>query len=475
VRSRGFLIQHGGRLDYLSRLVDPTIAAMWSLVMIYLCDYPESFDTLRQLAMYGVVLIVFVFPGFGIYKSWRGVGIYREIRNITFAWATVTVLLNVILFLFSRGGEPSVTGPFSLFSEKVFVIWATGTYGTIALFRILLRLFLRRLRRRGYNKKWAVIIGGGTIGRKLSAVLARNIGLGYEVVAFFDDDPKKQGQVIDGAPVLGSIERIPDFLRENDVDCVFVTLSLGHKEALEKVFSYLNDFACEIKLIPDLFGYFLLNYSISQVGGLPAINVREGLSGPDMVIKWVEDKVIALLLLIIASPLMFLIALAIRCDSPGPILFKQRRYGLNGREINVYKFRTMWVTEDGPAVVQARKDDPRVTRVGRFLRKCSLDELPQLFNVLQGRMSLVGPRPHAVAHNEQYRKLVRYYMLRHIFKPGITGWAQVNGLRGETESTTNMERRIRYDLHYINNWSLGFDIKILFLTLFKALGGPNAY
>jgi putative colanic acid biosysnthesis UDP-glucose lipid carrier transferase len=475
VASRGFLKEHAGRLDYLSRLVDPAIAAMWSLAMIYCCDFAESFDILRQLAMYGVVLIVFVFPSFGIYRSWRGVDLYKELQNITFAWITVTAFLNVILFLFSRGEDPYLTGPFSLFSQKAFLIWAMGVYITIALFRILLRFLLRWLRRRGYNKKWAVIVGAGTIGRRLSALLARNIGLGYKVVAFFDDDPEKKGQVIDGAPVLGSIQGMPAFLKENDVDCVFITLSFGHRNGLEKVFSYLNNFACEIKMIPDLFGYFLLNYSISQVGGLPAINVREGLSGADVVIKWVEDKVVALSLLIILAPLMSLIAFAIWIDSCGPIIFKQRRYGLNGREINVYKFRTMSVMENGRSVIQTRKDDPRVTRVGRILRKCSLDELPQLINVVQGRMSLVGPRPHAVAHNEQYRKLVRYYMLRHIFKPGITGWAQVNGLRGETESTGHMERRVKYDLDYINNWSLSFDIKILVLTLFKAFGGPNAY
>ena len=194
-----------------------------------------------------------------------------------------------------------------------------------------------------------------------------------------------------------------------------------------------------------------------------------------MYVKWLSDKILATLVLILISPILLLIALAIKIDSPGPVIFKQRRYGLNGEEILVYKFRSMTVCEDGGTIQQARKNDSRITRLGAFLRKTSLDELPQFINVLQGRMSIVGPRPHAVSHNETYRKLIKGYMVRHKVKPGITGWAQVNGYRGETETVDKMQKRIEYDLEYLRTWSLGLDLWIIVKTVAVVFSDRNAY
>src|SRR5690606_32379061 len=220
----------------------------------------------------------------------------------------------------------------------------------------------------------------------------------------------------------------------------------------------------------------LLNHSITEVAGLPVLNLSatpmEGVNG---LLKALEDRVLAALILLLIWPVMVAIAIGIKLSSPGPVIFKQHRYGLRGNKIEVWKFRTMTVCENDDNVTQAKRNDPRVTRFGAFLRRTSLDELPQLFNVLQGRMSLVGPRPHAVAHNEQYRKLIGRYMLRHTVKPGITGLAQINGWRGETDSLDKMQKRVEYDLYYIENWSLWLDLKIIFLTLFKGLRHPNAY
>jgi putative colanic acid biosynthesis UDP-glucose lipid carrier transferase len=238
----------------------------------------------------------------------------------------------------------------------------------------------------------------------------------------------------------------------------------------------LGDTTASIYFVPDLFAFDLIRSQLSHVNGLPVVAICEtpfcGLNG---VIKRISDIVLASLALVLLAPFMAGIAWAIRRSSPGPILFRQRRYGLEGEEFEVYKFRTMLVCEDGAQIRQAQENDPRVTRVGRFLRRTSLDELPQLFNVLNGTMSLVGPRPHAVAHNEHYRRLVSGYMLRHKVRPGITGWAQVNGLRGETANVDRMSQRVQFDLDYLRHWSLGLDLMILLRTAMIVVRDRNAY
>jgi len=239
----------------------------------------------------------------------------------------------------------------------------------------------------------------------------------------------------------------------------------------------LSDTTAIVKFIPDLFSFNLLDATWTELNGIPIISIYDTPinSGFAKLIKRAEDILFSLLILLFISPVLLWIAIKIRLDSPGPIIFKQKRYGLNGKEINVYKFRSMTSLDNGPTIKQAQKDDPRITSFGKFIRKTSLDELPQFINVLQGKMSIVGPRPHAVAHNEEFRKLVPKYMQRHIVKPGITGWAQINGWRGETDTLEKMEKRIAFDLYYINNWSLWMDIKIILITPFKGFVNKNAY
>jgi putative colanic acid biosynthesis UDP-glucose lipid carrier transferase len=238
----------------------------------------------------------------------------------------------------------------------------------------------------------------------------------------------------------------------------------------------LRDTTASIYFVPDLFVTDLIQGRIASINGMPAVAVCETpFTGMDGVIKRVSDVVLSLLILALIAPLMLAIAIGVKRSSPGPILFKQRRYGADGKEILVYKFRSMSVCEDGDRIVQATRNDQRVTRLGGFLRRSSLDELPQFINVLQGRMSIVGPRPHAVAHNELYRKLVNGYMVRHKVKPGITGWAQVNGYRGETDTVDKMQKRIEYDLDYLRNWSLGMDLWIILKTVGVVLKDRHAY
>jgi putative colanic acid biosynthesis UDP-glucose lipid carrier transferase len=275
----------------------------------------------------------------------------------------------------------------------------------------------------------------------------------------------------------GTCTGVAEFVIRNAVDAIYIALPISTTPRITELLQQLRDTTASIYFVPaNIFAFKLVQPRCVEIHGIPALAVCEtphqGMSG---LRKRVLDIVLAVLALLLAGPLMLAIAAAVKLGSPGPVLFKQRRYGLNGEEIFIYKFRTMTVCEDGPAITQATRNDCRTTRLGRFLRRTSLDELPQILNVLEGRMSFVGPRPHAIAHNELYRKLISGYMIRHKVRPGITGWAQVNGLRGETETLDKMRRRIEYDIDYLNNWSLWLDWKILLRTLVVVLRDPHAY
>ncbi|MBW2072019.1 MAG: undecaprenyl-phosphate glucose phosphotransferase [Deltaproteobacteria bacterium] len=472
---KGVLREHATLVDYLSRSADPAIAVIVTLIMGRLNGFLGPSDFVWVLTICIPIFIFFIYPLFGIYKSWRGLPIWQESRALLLAWTTVLLLFHIFTLLLSDREQFAILWPFGIFKYKPFLIWAAVVYLTTAVFRALIRSFLRSIRSRGYNIRRVVIAGAGDLGRTVNYVLSSNPWLGYVIEAFFDDDLQKQGSSVAGVPVAGTLDDLPAFLGRKRIDNVFLALPLSAEKRIRELLQALDNFTGNVNMVPNIFDYYLLNCSITEIANLPVIKLRQSLNQPERLLKWLEDRVIALAALVICSPLMLLIAVAVKLSSPGPIIFKQRRYGLNGQEIVVYKFRTMTVCEDGPEIEQAKPCDPRVTRIGAVLRKYNLDELPQFINVLQGRMSVVGPRPHAVAHNEYYRTLVSYYMLRHKLKPGITGWAQVNGFRGETDTLEKMEKRIEYDLEYIDKWSLWFDLKILILTIFKGFGQPTAY
>jgi putative colanic acid biosynthesis UDP-glucose lipid carrier transferase len=297
------------------------------------------------------------------------------------------------------------------------------------------------------------------------------------VTAFFDDrTPQRLGDGLE-LPLSGRIDSVADFVRANRVDQIYIALPMASQPRILKLLDQLRDTTASIFFLPDIFLYDLIQARVDTVGGLPVVAVCETpFHGTTGVIKRLSDVLMASAALLLTAPLMLAIAIAIKTTMPGPVLFKQRRYGLDGEQIVVWKFRTMKVQEDGAEVRQATRDDERVTSLGGLLRRTSLDELPQFFNVLQGSMSVVGPRPHAVAHNEMYRKLIKGYMIRHKVKPGITGWAQINGARGETETVDKMKRRIEYDLDYLRRWSLRLDLLIVWRTVWQAVrGDKNAY
>jgi putative colanic acid biosynthesis UDP-glucose lipid carrier transferase len=325
-------------------------------------------------------------------------------------------------------------------------------------------------------RRSSVIIGAGDSGQNLARQFQNSPFLGIHFAGFFDDRGPARLGAAGVSPLLGKTVDLPAYVKAHSVDLIFITLPMASQPRIMGLLDELRDTTASVYFAPDIFLFDLIQARMDNIGGVPIVAVCEtpfyGLAG---LTKRISDIVLASLILLAIAPLILCIAIAVKLESPGPALFRQRRYGLDGKEIIVYKFRSMTVCEDGGVIRQATRNDQRVTRLGAFLRKTSLDELPQFINVLQGRMSVVGPRPHAVAHNELYRKLIKGYMIRHKVKPGITGWAQVNGMRGETDTLDKMKARIEFDLAYLRNWSLRLDLSIILRTVLVVLRDRHAY
>jgi putative colanic acid biosysnthesis UDP-glucose lipid carrier transferase len=329
---------------------------------------------------------------------------------------------------------------------------------------------------RGVARRY-IIIGANDVGVELARRIERSHA-GEKFFGFLDYRGADRAVHGVNQPVKGncSARDFADFVRRHAISRVYLALPISTAPRIEELLGELRDTTASVYFVPNLFAFDLVQARCVEINGMPAFSICDSpLQGMSGFWKRVFDVVLASVALAFTLPVLLALALAIKRSSPGPILFKQRRYGLNGEEILVYKFRSMTVCEDGPVVAQATEKDSRVTRLGAFLRRTSLDELPQILNVLEGKMSFVGPRPHAVAHNEEYRKLINGYMIRHKVRPGITGWAQINGLRGETSTVDRMHLRVQYDLDYLKNWSLWLDLKILVSTALTVVNDRNAY
>ncbi len=334
------------------------------------------------------------------------------------------------------------------------------------------------MRTKGFNSRSVAIAGANSQGARLGRLIQETPSLGMRLKGFHEDRGATDERITKDlpAPINGNFSALIDDARKGGVDLVYIALPMKGEERINQLVTGLSDTTASVYVVPDFLVFDLLHSRWINVGDIPTISIFETpFYGVEGWVKRFEDIVLSSLILTLISIPMLLIALGVKLSSPGPVFFKQKRYGLDGRQIRVWKFRSMSVAEDGAKVVQAKKGDSRITRFGAFLRRTSLDELPQFINVLIGEMSIVGPRPHAVAHNEEYRKLIAGYMLRHKVKPGITGWAQINGWRGETDTLHKMEKRVEYDLWYIRQWSVMLDLKIVFLTIFKGFSGENAY
>ena len=445
-------------LSLVKSVIDPILAVACLLVVTVAAGHPLR----AQEMVLAVLTFVLSYPGsvpFRVYQA-------GYLRHLLGSWGLVVGLLLVFGLMIDALRQ---------FDQNVLATWVIATPVVQAVSHWLSPMLLHKVISMR-PEQTAIVVAANSLGRTLARSIQDDPLSQTRIMAFFDDrTPDRLGEVTE-APVAGGFSAVAQFVRANKIDQIFIALPMASQPRILKLLEDLRDTTASIYFVPDIFMFDLIQARVDSVGGLPVVAVCETpFYGTTGVLKRLSDIVIASIALVLTLPITLTIALAIRLTSKGPIIFKQRRYGLDGSEINVYKFRSMRVQENGPEVRQATKNDDRITPVGRFLRKTSLDELPQFFNVLQGRMSVVGPRPHAVAHNETYRKLIKGYMIRHKVKPGITGLAQVNGARGETDTIEKMELRIRYDLEYLRHWSLRLDLKIILKTILVAFRDPNAY
>lgn len=463
----GFLSKYAALLDLVQRTGDFVIIVTSALVSYWL-----TFGSLHPRGSYplgimlALLLVPLIFPRFGLYHSWRGLGLASEIVRVWAAWAAVMATFYLLSWMLrSSGAYP-----------PLWVLgWFVGGLLLFGLSRFASARVLGILRARGIDTRKVVLVGATRAGKQIVEATRDNPWMGLQVIGYVET-PYDLLQVED-VPCLGNLDAFLATFSSRTFDQLWIALPMRAEEAIHKVLNAVGDAPTTIRLIPDLFSHELLNHYAAKLAGIPVITLRSTrIYGHAHVIKAIEDLVLATLILILISPLMVLLAIGVKLSSRGPVLFRQKRHGLNGREVEVWKFRSMRAHHEAAGeVTQAKPGDPRVTRFGRFLRSSSLDELPQFFNVLQGTMSIVGPRPHAIEHNHHYKKLVQHYMQRHHVKPGITGWAQIHGLRGETDTVEKMAIRVEYDLYYIRSWSLSLDLRIIFATIFKGFFGRNAY
>ncbi|MEW5058155.1 MAG: undecaprenyl-phosphate glucose phosphotransferase [Cycloclasticus sp.] len=465
---QGKIRRYDSKINAISRLIDSAIIFLTfvSVLAVSQVDWTGAYLP----AVFGaIILFSFFAESQDAYRSWRGIGMRAEVDAVLFSWVMSVLLLVIVdLLIFN-----------SHVYEQVFMrAWLLLVPVELICWHALVRAVLRYFRSKGYNTRQVAIVGATPLGERLRQMFQRMDWSGLTFVGYYDDRVKVSAdrRLADDAVVIGNIAQLVDDCKSGKVDTVYITLAMSAELRIKKLTEKLANSTASVYLVPDLFTFNLLNSRWVDYQGITAISIYETpFAGVDSLLKRLEDIVLSALILILISLPMLIIACIIKLTSAGPVFFKQKRYGADGREIRVWKFRSMTVQDDGAHVKQATKGDARITPFGAFIRKTSLDELPQFFNVLTGRMSIVGPRPHAVAHNEEYREKIQGYMLRHKVKPGITGLAQISGFRGETDTLDKMEGRVLHDLRYIQTWSIRLDLKIIFLTVFKGFVDKNAY
>ena len=452
---------------WIHRLLDLMIPAV-VIIQLALMNSPKVHDRYIIAGLLAGLAITSLAQMNGTYSEWRGRSLFASFRKVLSSWILSWLLVVSLAFVLKMSES---------FSREVWLLWLGITPVILMLYRIVIRTSLSLLRKRGIGRRNILILGAGHVGAQLANNFDQHAWMGFNVVGFMDDNPSKHSTSHANHPVLADINETLEYAAKMDVSEVFICLPKNAEQRVKDIFNILSDSSLIVKYVPDLFSFNLMHSHIEVYQGIPVIGVYDTplSSRSNKLIKRLEDIVLATVALVIFSPIMIITAIAVKLSSPGPVLFKQVRHGLSGKEIKVYKFRSMTTQDNGDVVQQATKGDARITKVGQLIRKTSLDELPQLLNVLKGDMSMVGPRPHARAHNEEYRKQIPSYMLRHLAKPGITGYAQVLGYRGETDTLEKMQKRVDADLFYVSNWTIWFDIKILVQTVFVGFINKNAY
>ena len=444
---------------FIKRLVDPAIAQF----CLFACVGISGGGFSRPMVIVAILAFALTYPGTLPFR-YKQIGLIGQILS---SWLLVVSALTILGWSIKAQDYLAIEPLVRWAILTPFVIYAVHLVSPYIAPRVF----------QFQTVATAVVVGVNETSLRIVSTLNDDPLAGVKVKAIFDDRSRDRLPSGIDLPVVGNLSAVAQYVKANYVGTIYVCLPMASQPRILRLLDEIRDTTASVYFVPDVFLFDLMQARMDSVGGIPVLAVCESpFHGTIGMMKRWSDIAIASLALIIASPIMLCVALAIKLTSSGPIIFKQRRYGLDGREIEVWKFRSMRVHQDEPSFVQqAQKHDARLTPIGAFLRRTSLDELPQFINVLQGCMSVVGPRPHAVSHNEAYRKIISGYMIRHKVKPGITGWAQVNGARGETETVDKMEKRIQYDLHYLRNWSLKLDFQIIAKTIAAVFRDPNAY
>jgi putative colanic acid biosynthesis UDP-glucose lipid carrier transferase len=455
-------------LRFLARLVDFALVGAALMIATDIRGVPWG-NSETIIAIVGGVLFYLAGQTTGLYRLPRGARLTEEVRAVWTSWCLGFLMLFFVGFVTKTSAEQS---------RLVTMTWGVGAPVLITVWRAFLSLLASEMRSRGFNSRSAAIVGVGPLGQQIARRIETSPWMGLRLAGFFDDRALERCQPGDDFrwDLRGGFDDLVKAAHSGQVDLVYIALPPRAEPRTAELIRRLSDTTASVYLAYDFGGFDLLRADWSKLGSIPVMSITETpFRGSEGLLKRAEDIVLGSVILACISIPMLLIALGVKLSSPGPVLFRQRRYGLNGEEISILKFRTMTVCEDGAVIRQAKAGDQRVTRFGALLRRTSLDELPQFLQVISGTMSIVGPRPHAVAHNEQYRSLIPGYMLRHKVKPGITGWAQVNGWRGETDTLAKMKKRVEHDLEYIRMWGLGLDLVIIAKTVRQVLGHRNAY
>ncbi len=447
--------------------VMPTIVAVATLYATIILS-GTSFDrSSSTIVIVAVACLVLIQPPREMSTQFTSPRI-SAVVDVILRWFLILALLLAVAYV--------TKSQLQAYPRRIFLTWAALTPVALIVTTLGMQEIMRRFLMNAYDVRSAIVAGYNSTSLELARRLNKNPAMGLEVSGFFDDRSSDRLGVESDSRLLGALSDLGQYARRHRTDVIFIALPIRHLMRVMNLLDDLRDTTASIYYVPDIFVFDLIQARSGEINGIPVVAMCETpFYGYRGVAKRLTDIVLSAIILLLLLPLLALIAVLVKWTSPGPVIFKQRRYGLDGQEIVIYKFRTMKVTEDGAHIRQACKADDRITPIGAILRRSSLDELPQLINVLQGRMSLVGPRPHAVAHNEEYRKLIKGYMVRHKVLPGITGLAQVNGCRGETSQLHEMQARVNFDLDYLRYWSPMLDIKIILLTLVKVFRDDKAY
>jgi len=465
---KGLIRQFDTQLKALYRLSDMVIisAVLGGIVEYYYLEWDTNYSLWLLLSTLGFAFFAELLR---VYDRFRGNNFSSTGRSLALSWIGVIFVISMARFYYPVINEDQ---------EFYFMVWVNLAPLTLFIWHFAIFTGLTLIRSLGRNSRTVAIIGSTRLGHEIAQIITAESWLGLNLTGIFDDRRIKQKQRIlaESQDLAGNINDVVIRAKQGEIDIVYITLELKAQDRIKFILGELADTTVSVFFVPDLFVFDLLRSRWSHLEGIPIVSIYDTpFYGIDGAVKRMFDIIAASIILIIIAIPMLIIAISIKLTSPGPIIFKQRRYGFKGEEILVWKFRSMTTCDNGDNVKQATQNDARITKLGAFLRRTSLDELPQFINVLQGHMSIIGPRPHAVAHNELYRTKIKGYMLRHKVKPGITGLAQIKGFRGETDTLEKMDGRIRYDLEYISKWSLWLDIKIFFLTVFKGFISSKAY